>query len=183
VAAVVRARRADDELCRIECAAVLAADRVLDDEAVANEIPLVDDLDAEQQLPADLVLSERRDACACGRNDARDVRVTRRVALQLLDRADVALGRRNAGADELNSGVADHRDGLDDRRLVAVEMEDLEAVGEHRPDWQRRLPPVRVRIRERLAVERRSIGAPRGDDRECDRRHGCARAQAHALIS
>jgi hypothetical protein len=88
-------------LRRIEYSAVLATDRVLDDEPVAYEVALVDHLDAEQQLPADVVLREGRDARPLRRNDARNVRVGRRIHFQLLDCANITIGCRQAGADEL----------------------------------------------------------------------------------
>jgi hypothetical protein len=153
VAPVVPTRRADDELRRIEYSAVLAADRVLDRDAVAHQIALVDHFDAEQQLPADVVLRFGCDARALGSDDAGDVRVGRRIPLELLDGADITIGCRQTGADELEPRIADHRDRLDDRRLVPVQMQDLHAVGEYGADWHGRRPAVRDGVGERLVVE------------------------------
>jgi hypothetical protein len=72
-----------------------------------------------------------------------DVWVARRIPLHLLDSADITIDCGQTGADELKARLADHRDRFDDRRLMLIEVEDLHAVGEHRPDWHGCLPAMR----------------------------------------
>jgi hypothetical protein len=162
----------------------VACDRVLDDDAVAHVVAVVDDLDAKQQLPSDLVLGKRSDACAFGGDQVAKPTVCGRVVLELLERTEVALWGRQAGADELDPLVSDHRDRVDDGRLMPVEMKHLKAVGEHRSDRHRRLPSVRDGVGERPGVDQGLAGAARRDERRSDsRRSGPRAGHRHGLIS
>jgi hypothetical protein len=157
VTAVVVLGGADDKLRGVVHAVVAARDGVLDDEAVADVVAGIDHFDAEEQFPSDVILGSGRDGRAAGRDDLWDVRVARRVALELLDRADISIRCPQAGADELQTGVADEGDRRDDRWLTPVQSEHLEPVGEHRADGHRRRPAVGRVFRHRPAVEERSI--------------------------
>jgi hypothetical protein len=163
---------------------VASRDRVLDDDAVAHVVTLVDHLDPKQQLPSDLVLGEWSDACAFGGDQLAKRAVYRGIVLELLERPGLALWGRQAGPDELDRLVSHHRDRLDHGRLMPVEMEHFQPVGEYRPDRHRGRPSVRDRIGERLSVEQRLIAAARRDERRSDCRCGAARAcPRHGLSS